>query len=97
MSDLRDRMIDLAARAILREDDDTPEIQAAAVIDALGVEGMHAHLAHAVEIIREHIPEEALGINWFGAEDRTSAWPIRDEYLAEMEAALARATGGDDE
>ena len=48
-------------------------------------------LGHAIKIIKEHVPEDALGIGGGicpepGMPDQT--WPIRDEYLHNMQQAF---------
>lgn len=55
-------------------------------------------LEKAAKIIREHVPEDALGIGGGicpepGMPDQT--WPIKDEELYYMERALRKAKGED--
>lgn len=55
-------------------------------------------LDHAVNIIREHVPEDALGIDGEGNFEEpgghlTRCWPVLDEHLHYMDAALALAKG----
>lgn len=55
-------------------------------------------LQHAVKIIREHVPPDALGMNAQGDPDVPGGfqqWPLRDEYLHEMERSIAKALGDD--
>lgn len=52
-------------------------------------------LQHAVQIIRKYVPADALGINSQGGGDgyNDQSWPVLDEYLHYMDAAIAKATG----
>lgn len=56
-------------------------------------------LEHAISIIEKHVPRDALGTNSQGAGDgwNDQSWPILDEYLHYMRAALAGGTAGDGE
>lgn len=49
-------------------------------------------LRHAVAIIRQYVPVDALGTNGQGGGDgwNDQSWPILEEYLSYMDAALAR-------
>ena len=53
------------------------------------------NLRHAVAIIRKYVPADALGMNSQGGGDgwNDHSWPILDEYLHGMDAAIAKATG----
>ena len=50
-------------------------------------------LQSAIAIIRKYVPVDALGFNSDGGGDgwNDRSWPILDEHLHYMEAALARA------
>lgn len=56
---------------------------------------LYESLKHAVAIIKQHVPEDALGFNSEGGGDgyNDRSWPLLDEYLHYMNAALARARG----
>lgn len=60
-------------------------IAAASVADDL-LEG----LQHAVAIIKAHVDRDALGM---GGDPRDGQWPLLDEYLHHMRAAIAKALG----
>ena len=51
-------------------------------------------LKHAVAIIRKYVPEDALGTNSQGGGDgfNDQSWPLLDEYLHHMDAAITNAT-----
>lgn len=53
-------------------------------------------LTDAVAIIRKYVPADALGTNSQGGGDgwNDQSWPILDEYLHYMDAALAKAKVG---
>ena len=46
---------------------------------------MREALQHAVAIIEQHVPQDALGMN---GDPRDGMWPLRDEYLHHMRQAL---------
>lgn len=57
-------------------------------------------LQHAVNIIERHVPRDALGMNAQGDPDvpgGVQQWPLLDEYLHSMRAALAKASGSNHE
>ena len=71
---------------------------------ALIVRAVNAHedlvkaLDHAVNIIREHVLQDALGIDGEGNFEEpgghlTRCWPVLDEHLHYMDAALALSRG----
>lgn len=46
-------------------------------------------LRHAVEIIEQFVPVDALGYESDKVDGESQPWPLRDEYLHNMRAALA--------
>lgn len=52
-------------------------------------------LQNSVVIINRHVPESALGYRSISAGDPNcaQAWPIKDDYVRTMIAAIAKATG----
>ena len=58
---------------------------------------MVAHLRRAVEIIREHVPFDALGMNSQGGGDgwNDQSWLILDEYLHYADEFIAKHAAGD--
>jgi hypothetical protein len=52
-------------------------------------------LKHAVAIIRKYVPADALGMNSQGGGDgwNDQSWPVLDEYLHYMDAAISKAEG----
>lgn len=57
---------------------------------------LYVSLKRAVEIIKTHVPKDALGTNAQGDPDVPGGyqeWPLLDEYLHHMSAALAKAEG----
>lgn len=57
-------------------------------------EALLVSLKHAVEIIEKHVPRDALGINARGdpgVPGGYEEWPLLDEYLHHMKAAIAEA------
>lgn len=51
------------------------------------------HYAAAIEFIRKHVPQDALGYNSEGGGDgwNDRSWPLLDEWLHYAEDALAKA------
>lgn len=55
---------------------------------------LYVSLKHAVEIIEKHVPRDALGTNAQGdpsVPHGYEEWPLLDEYLHHMRAALSKA------
>lgn len=50
---------------------------------------MRELLGHAVQIIAVHVPKDALGYSSIGYPDE-EPYPLRDEFLANMRAALSQ-------
>lgn len=56
------------------------------------VDHLRVSLGHAIKIIEEHVPRDALGMNAQGDPDVPGGfqqWPLLDEYLHEMRTSLA--------
>ena len=58
------------------------------------IKNLHSTLRRAIEIIKLHVPEDALGINSNCGEPVAQTWPIKDEELYYMEQAIG-LTGGE--
>lgn len=57
---------------------------------------LYIALANAIGVIESHVAEGALGYNSEGdgqVPGGTRSWPLRDEYLHYMRAAIAKADG----
>ena len=55
------------------------------------IERLREALGHAIKIIEDHVPIDALGTNSDGAEHLQRHWPLLEEYLHHMRAALKDA------
>ena len=58
------------------------------------IKNLHSTLRRAIEIIKLHVPDDALGINSNCGEPVAQTWPIKDEELYYMEQAIG-LTGGE--
>jgi hypothetical protein len=52
------------------------------------IEKLQNALLRAIEIIKLHVPDDALGINSNCGEPVAQTWPIKDEEIYYMEEAL---------
>ncbi len=77
---------------------ESPEQAALACTAVNAHEALVKALENAVKIIHEHVPVDALGIDGEGDFEEpgghlTRCWPVLDEHLHYMDAALALARG----
>jgi hypothetical protein len=54
---------------------------------------LYTGLKHAVAIIRQFVPEDALGFNSAGDGHAMQSWPLLAEHLHYMDQAIAKAEG----